>query len=644
MNLNENYLDADIPKRQLRPSKSGNFDSIPIVATTSEPTTSINLDETFFRKAASLALTTDERSVSRSTSVNSLNTAYLASTRPFSQVRKFQARGNLLSADLVNNNDDKSQPPKFQKKNSDLYSDWGNDIRSRLAESIYSMETSVRGSEIRRRPYVSNEIPNIFKLPNPNHGNQPHADQVFHDKNFLIFTSAGKPVYSMHGKDEQIMSYTGLVNTVISYFQVNGPSDLKTISTFASGQMLTFLDKSPILLMAQSERGESSNELLNQLDFLYSYILSSLSERQLLRLFSGRDNFDLRNYLETTDFENLNEICSLICNRMFPDLLLNSLQCLPFRHSSRLKLQDLMLQQLDKRQDIPRGTLLYGLIIAPQNKLCCVLRPKGHTLHTTDLHLLFCLISHQFQNLDETQELWVPICFPKFNSSGFLYCYIKFLPNDAHNNEKSALVLISAQKDAFFSLKSFSDELVTKLESERLLKKINASKGFKLSDIPAPMVHHFIYKSKQNVQYVMPHFEINSNIGLDSSQGLEYELKLKTYYQQLHGTVVRDDGNLLSRSILNFVQWSSKDKEDTTMDGIGMSFSELDEYIIGNSSFEQESVNMLGMAWVTPKFELYLIGNNGVVDKKVIFKSARKVVDWCQKHESRLFISDGAVF
>ncbi|CAI1989488.1 hypothetical protein SEUBUCD646_0G01510 [Saccharomyces eubayanus] len=644
MNLNENYLDTDVPKRQLRPSKSGNFDSIPIVAATSEPTTSVNLDETFFRKAASPVLITDERSVSRSTSINSLNTAYLASSRPFSQVRKFQARNNLLSADLISNNDDKSQPPKIQKKNSDLYSDWGNDIRSRVAESIYSMETSVRGSEIRRRPYVSNEIPNIFKLPNPNHVNEPDASQVLRDKNFLIFTSAGKPVYSMHGKDEQIMSYTGLVNTVISYFQVNGPSDLKTISTFASGQRLTFLDKSPILLMAQSERGESSNELLNQLDFLYSYILSSLSERQLLRLFSKRENFDLRNYLETTDFENLNEICSLICNRMFPDLLLNSLQCLPFRHSSRLKLQDLMLQQLDKRQDIPRGTLLYGLIIAPQNKLCCVLRPKGHTLHTTDLHLLFCLISHQFQNLDETQELWVPICFPKFNSSGFLYCYIKFLPNDADNNEKSALVLISAQKDAFFSLKTFSDELVAKLEGERLLKKINASKGFKLSDIPAPMVHHFIYKSKQNVQYVMPHFEINSSISLDSPQGLEYELKLKTYYQQLHGTVVRDNGNLLSRSILNFVKWSSKDKEDTTVDGMGMTFSELDEYIIGNSSFEQESVNMLGMAWVTPKFELYLIGNNGVVDKKVLFKSARKVVNWCQKHESRLFISDGAVF
>ncbi|EJS43790.1 mon1p [Saccharomyces arboricola H-6] len=644
MNLNENYLDTEIPKKQLKPNKNGDYEGVAIVAPTSEPTTSVNMDETFFTKAPLAVTLTGDHSMSRSVSLNSLSTAYRTSTRTPSQARKPLARSKLLSADLTGSNDSIAQPTATLKRHSDPYFNWENDIRSRLAESIYSMETSVRGSEIQRRPYVSNEIPNVFKLSKLSDSSKPKDSQASYDKNFLIFTSAGKPIYCMHGKDEQIMSYTGLINTIISYFQVNGPSELKTISTYASGKRLTFLDKSPILLMAQSERGESSNELLNQLDFLYSYILSSLSERQLLRLFSKRENFDLRNYLETTDFENLNEICSLICNRMFPDLLLNSLQCLPFRHSSRVKLQNVILQQLDKRQDIPRGTLLYGLIIAPQNKLCCVLRPKGHTLHTTDLHLLFCLISHQFQNLDETQELWVPICFPKFNSSGFLYCYIKFLPNSAHNNEKSALVLISAQKDAFFSLKSFSDELITKLEGERLLKKINSAKGFKLSDIPAPMVHHFIYKSKQNVQYVMPHFEVNSNITLDSSQRLEYELKLKTYYQQLHGTVVRDNGNLLSRSILNFVKWSSKDNEDQTIDDPRMNFSELDEYVIGNSSFEQESVNMLGIAWVTPKFELYLIGNNGVVDKKVLLRSARKVANWCQKNESRLFISDGAVF
>ncbi|CAI4039158.1 hypothetical protein SMKI_07G1290 [Saccharomyces mikatae IFO 1815] len=644
MNLNENYLDTGVPKSQLKHSRSGNLECIPIVASTSEPTTSVNLDETFFKKAPLAVPISDNRSISKSASINSLNTTYLASRGSPLQAKKSQTKTGVLSTDLATSNNDIMQASIIPKKHSDLYADWGNDIRSRLAESIYSMETSVRGSEIKRRPYVSNEIPNVFKFSKLNINSEPSGNQVSCDKNFLIFTSAGKPIYSMHGKDEQIMSYTGLVNTVISYFQVNGPSELKTISTLTSGKRLTFLDKSPILLMAQSERGESSNELLNQLDFLYSYILSSLSERQLLRLFSKRENFDLRNYLETTDFENLNEICSLICNRMFPDLLLNSLQCLPFRHSSRLKLQNVILQQLEKRQDIPRGTLLYGLIIAPQNRLCCVLRPRGHTLHTTDLHLLFCLISHQFQNLDETQELWVPICFPKFNSSGFLYCYIKFLPNDTQSNEKSALVLISAEKDAFFSLKSFSDELIIKLENEGLLKKINASKGFKLSDIPAPMVHHFIYKSKQNVQYVMPHFEVNSKISLESSQRLEYELKLKTYYQQLHSTVVRDNGNILSRSILNFVKWSSKDSKDQTVDETRLNFSELDEYIIGNSSFEQESVNMLGMAWVTPKFELYLIGNNGVVDKKVLFKSARKVATWCQKHESRLFISDGAVF
>lgn len=88
MNLNESYLDAEIPKGQLKHSKSGNFEGIPIVATTSEPTTSVNLDETFFKKAPIAMPICDDHSVSKSTSVNSLNTTYLASRRSPLQTKK----------------------------------------------------------------------------------------------------------------------------------------------------------------------------------------------------------------------------------------------------------------------------------------------------------------------------------------------------------------------------------------------------------------------------------------------------------------------------------------------------------------------------------------------------------------------------
>lgn len=468
-------------------------------------------------------------------------------------------------------------------------SEFDESLEEQLAQSISSCD--------RRHPTVSTEIPNIF----------PHD----HDKNFLILTSAGKPIYAMKDSDSTI-GYMGVINTIMSYFRLKEDQDLRCIEN--DDVRFAFLDREPIVLVGYSARGETSNELFSQLDFLHSYLLSSLSERKLSKIFSKRQNFDLRNFLESTDFENLNEICSLLCERFYPDTLLGALRSLSMRKSHRAQLHEAMSQQLNKEADLPRGTLLYGLIVAPDNKLCSVLRPKEHTLHTTDLHLLFCLIFHRFQNLDDSQELWVPICFPKFNANGFLYGYIKFL-----SKGNSILVLISAQKDAFFSLKHFADHLIKDITSSGLLEEIHKSKGFKISDIPAPLVHHFIYKSKKHVQYVMPELEFHSDI--NPKEAMELERKFMNYYQQIHNSVVRDDGLSFNKSCLNFIKWDSDADEPS-----------------------EEPIAMLGLGWITPKFELYLLCNNGVEDKHVIFESAKKIISWCRKHESRLFVNEGAIF
>ena len=489
------------------------------------------------------------------------------------------------------------------------------------------------------RSIVSNEIPNVFQKTDD------------YDKNFFIFTSAGKPIFSMYNDagddDRQVSSLMGIMTTIIDYFKLNNSSNLKMINSNVSGLKFIFLDKSPILLMGYSKRGETSDEILKQLDLLHSYILSTLNERQLCRLFTKRDNFDLRNFLEPTDFENLRELCHLMNGKLYPDLLINSLQCLPLRKSIRTRIHTQMLQQLTQatsHDEITRGTLLYGLIVSSHNKMCSVLRPRGHTLHTTDLQLLFSLIWNQFQNIDNTQELWVPICFPKFNSSGFLYCYIKFLSDEQEygseqeetEGRRPVLVLISASKDAFFPLKVFGNKLVDSLREDGLLDYIVHSRGFRVRDVPAPLVHHFIYKSKRHVQYVMPELELNENEDELSEEAeivrLSYERKLQNYYQQLHNTVTSDDGVELNGSILNYIQWGEEEEEQ--------------EALPDDTSlhFQRENIRMMGLCWITPKFELYVICNNGVTDKEMILRSAQKIVSWCRRNESRLFIQDGAIF
>lgn len=493
-----------------------------------------------------------------------------------------------------------------------------------LSQSLYSYENSIL---YHQPPIVSMDIPTVFATSKREDSSQEISSW---DKNFFILTSAGKPIYAMHGRDEQLTSLMGIINTVMSYFQLQNSSGIRSIT--CDKAKLAFLDRSPIFLAAYSDQCETSNELINQLDFLHSYLLSSLSQRQLTRFFNRRENFDLRNFLEQTDFESLDEICSLISERLYPDVLLGALQCLPLRKSHRAQIHEAMSQFLLKESDLPRGTLLYGLIVAPDNKLCSVLRPRGHTLHTTDLNLLFCLIYHHFQNLQDQQEMWVPICFPKFNASGFLYCYIKILPDTTMSTtgKKPVLVLISAQKDAFFSLKTLGGNLIKNLQEQTLIDQIYRAKGIRISDIPAPLIHHFIYKSRKHVQYVVPELQFISQPGESEDQALEYEKKLITYYQLIHNSVFRDDGSPHSKSTLNFVRWEAEESE-------GEDSTDL-------MPFQREKINMMGLAWTTPKFELYLICNNGTSDKNIVLKSAKKIIKWCAKHEQRLFVNEGAVF
>ncbi|SCU81325.1 LAFA_0C04082g1_1 [Lachancea sp. 'fantastica'] len=549
-------------------------------------------------------------------------------------------------------------------------------LENQLLQSMRSLDLSPRDHA------VSNEIPCLFETRDPESVSPAALPQ---EKQFFILSSAGKPIFSMHGKDELVMGLMGIINTVTDYFKVHGT---KFRSMTNSGencvkQKLVFLDKSPILLMAFSSREESVNDLSQQLDFLYSYLICTLSRRQLTRLFSKRENFDLRHFLTNTDFENLTHICESIANGFNPDFLLGALRCLTMRKSTRQALHTAMLTHVQSAEAAnERGTVLYGLIVAPGGQLCAVLRPRGHTLHTTDLHLLFSLIFNQFQGLQDDQELWLPICFPKFNSSGFLHCFIRRLPpqltsrsqnRDAPESEiqnthseaqpeeaivppspTPALVLISAQKESFFELKKIGQKIVDDLVSKSLLEHIaTASKfGFTMADIPAKFVHHFIYKSKKHVQYVMPRLQeldLYNNDPYDDRTNTftakhgdgeseeddadnhkrekhkNYLYKLMRTYTHIRNNVIDQNGTPLNRSVLSFVQWSSD----------GLPISGLPH---------GEIVDVLCLAWLTPTFELFLICNNGASDRNAVLKSAKAIVDWCRKNEDRLFVKNGAIF
>ncbi|AMD19807.1 HCL344Wp [Eremothecium sinecaudum] len=486
------------------------------------------------------------------------------------------------------------------------------------------------------------ELPNPFRTSIEDQSEEQQGP-LPQGKQFFILTSAGKQIYTMHGEDEYVMGLMGIVHTLVSYFQVRNGSheELRSITTYDNNgvlQKFAFMRKKYIVLLVMTNHNESDQDLQQQLDLLYSHLVSTLSQRQLNRLFGKRENFDLRNFLSESDFHSLDQLCRAMCQGSHPGWWLGALECVTMDSSVRNRIHSIMLHST---KDLAPGTLLYGLIVAPGQRLVSVMRPRGHTLHTTDLQLLFSMVENQLQLLDSQQEAWVPICFPKFNSNGFLYYYVKFLPEDASNSAniiegdnavRPALILISPRTNKFYELREAASSMIDALGSARLLPYIHNPSRITINDIPAPLAHHFIYKSKKYVQYVMP-----ETIGINTNWQT-----LMTYYAHLKASVRNDNGHTLNQTALSFLRWSSNSNEPLLHNSPDIRFSATGN--VSGACLLEEELDMIGLTWITANFELYLICNNCTLDRKIVLKSARNIVSWCKRKERKLFVSEGAVF
>lgn len=280
-------------------------------------------------------------------------------------------------------------------------------------------------------------------------------------KHFLILSSAGKPIYSRHGDDQLITNYVGVVQTIISFYQ----STNDTLRGFTAGDVrFVVVSKGPLNLVAITRLPESDTQLRAQLDALYMQILSTLTLPSMERMFAARANYDLRRPLQGTEM-----LLSALADgftRGSPSTLLSALECLKLRKSHRRGINNTLLKTRSPN-------LLYGLIVA-SGKLVSVVRPKKHSLHPGDLHLIFNMLFEAGSVKAGGGENWIPLCLPGFNNTGYLYMYVSFLnlehpsepmqerpkSRDQADPDEVAILLISADKESFFEMRGMRDELV----------------------------------------------------------------------------------------------------------------------------------------------------------------------------------------
>jgi len=281
----------------------------------------------------------------------------------------------------------------------------------------------------------------------------------------------------------------------------------------ASDTRFVISTEGPLYLVAISKLGESDAQLRVQLEALYMQILSTLTLPTLTHLFSNRPNTDLRRPLEGTD--TLLSSLADTFTKGSPSTLLSALECLKIRKSQRHVINNTLLRARTEK-------LLYGLIVAG-GRLVSVVRPKRHSLHPSDLQLIFNMLFEAGGVKAGGGENWIPLCLPAFNNRGYLYMYVSFLTvdddaakhsppgNGSRGEDEIAILLISADKESFYDLKQMRDDVVAQLEKNGSMDiiKIAVRRGRPSSSdiVPGTLLRHFLYKSRANVQFTMSSFD-----------------------------------------------------------------------------------------------------------------------------------------
>ncbi|KAI8586670.1 vacuolar fusion protein MON1-like protein A-like protein [Geranomyces variabilis] len=304
-------------------------------------------------------------------------------------------------------------------------------------------------------------------------------------KHFFILSCAGKPIYSRYGDEAKLSSLMGLIQAIISFF---ASDDDSVRSLTAGGHTFVFSVKGPLYLVAVSSTGESVAQLRQQLSYLHSQILFILTSTQLTRIFDTRVNYDLRNLLSGTEMF-LDQLARSF--QSTPGFFLGSVQCLRMPARVRQK----VAQALSVGN--PQG-LAFGMLLA-KDQLIGLIRPKRHSLHPADLHLVANMIASS--SGFRSGEAWTPVCLPMFNNKAFLHAYVCYVGPDL------CVVLCSTDKDSFFEMSEYKAEIVKGLEEGGCVDGIDeALHGvpYSIVEVGVPSLRHFIVKSTPLVQYTQP--------------------------------------------------------------------------------------------------------------------------------------------
>ncbi|KAJ3240984.1 Vacuolar fusion protein mon1b [Chytriomyces hyalinus] len=370
-------------------------------------------------------------------------------------------------------------------------------------------------------------------------------------KHFFILSSAGKPIYSRYGSENEVTELMGIFQTIIAIVD-DESDDGDVIDSFRAGMHLfVFKIMGPLYLVAVAATGEAEEELKRQLEFLHDQIISVTTQTQINRIFEKRSNYDLRQLLTGTDVLLSRTISSFRLSHLH---MLSSPSNVFINPKLRIKLQKALSSPSQpstasntssSSMSIP-SHLLTTLLTTP-SRLISSYRNPVH-LHARDIFVIQNLIAAAANGAGfRAGEAWMPVCLPAFDSRGFVNIYVccvlkcgadsgsgsgvesVFLGGNGvlgdgslavtgtraggaaggrvhHDEEDVFLVAVSRDREGFFEISEYKEAVFQTLQANGALDELEDAlldNPYRLTDfegIPSH-VRHFLCRNKKKMQY-----------------------------------------------------------------------------------------------------------------------------------------------
>jgi hypothetical protein len=416
------------------------------------------------------------------------------------------------------------------------------------------------------------------------------AEWFKHAKHVMIFTFAGRPIFTRYGDENKLAAYMGVICAFITNFQRMGDS-IKCF--FAGNTKFVFLYRGPIYLVAISRTPESVRQLQIQLAASYEQFVSVLTGN-VSKMIEDRPNYDVRSLMGGTEML-INDIVNISESK--PSFMLDAIQALRVKKEVRTRIFRALQKGAKSKNTV------YSILLA-DGKLVSLYKTDKRNLFASDLSILSNFVTNS-QSL-RSSESWTPICLPKFADKGFLYAYVCYLTADI------CLIVITADAQDFAVAREGKLLVEEGLLYKDCLKDViyamhHQNWTVDSTDISCPDLRHFLYRTDVNHGSTFVNQIVNPFPAHPFSSKLSQH-QIFRRYQHLHDRASAYNCN-----------------EKRIMQA-------------GMSMYYEIHHDCTVFYWFRPdEFELYAT-YLPLVSKETVFIAANRILRWIKKEETSLFI------